>query len=124
MKTLRNKETRETKLQKLRLRHNKHFCVYIGKGRPPNLVLDAFYGTTESRKFDCPLLCYRTDVYLAEILRDVGIAKSLSQAKGAGWLRKAEKGFRDYRLDRLKEWGGDGMGLWPHRMTIWKSLST
>lgn len=51
----------------------------------------------------CIYLHYKTDQFWSTILRDLGIAKSISDAKGKGWHRKVEDGFQDIFLDGLKD---------------------
>jgi len=107
------------KLFKLQTQHNKAINIFIGK------KLTKKYKETFLMKYlyedeGFILLHYKNDPFWSQILRDVGIAKSLSQANGAGWNRKVDFGFQDIFLDGLKIRKEDGAGKQPHRIVILK----
>lgn len=113
-------KTQAQKLKYLQDRHNKYFAVVI----VPSITKTHKELLKDPNGLPCPILLYTSDVYISQILRDVGIATSISQAKGAGWLIKAPKGFTDYYLDGLKQYPDTlgYLGVHPHRMTILNTL--
>ena len=103
--------------------------MYIGE-RIDDYAKKLLFGTTLIENFDCILLHYKKPTTIGVILRDVGIASSISQAKGAGWLIPVPYGFNDYWFDGLKDvtarvgtannlgYVGNNM----HRMTILNNI--
>lgn len=105
-----NRNTQKRKLAKLKLRYNKYVNVYIGKKLTPDI--ERIFFEKEPRVDDGSItLHYSGDPYLSAVLRDIGIFKSLSQAKGAGWERKAEPGFYHQIVT---------IGKRPHNICIFK----
>lgn len=101
---------------------NKHYNIYIGKQLSKETQV-LFFSDNDEIDLTCETLHYKKlDITYAEILRDVGIAKSISQAKGALWLKEVKVGFDDLHLDNLKVWKGKGFGKRPHRLTILKEI--
>ena len=115
VKYIRN--TQDLKLKKLKKHFNKNVDIYIGKKITPQ-TLELFFNRSTFEDNDCFLLHYHRPQRWSAILRDIGIAKSTSEAGGAGWNRMVEDGFQTIYLDGLKVWKGEGFGKIPHRITI------
>lgn len=110
------------KLKKIVSRWNKNVNVFIGE-EITEMDLKLFFD--RDAEYDCGaiLLHYKTDVYMTTLLRDLGIAKSTTEAKGAGWHKKADNGFTELFLDGMSEYKRtSGFGVRPHRITILKTL--
>lgn len=118
------RNTHALKLLKLKAQYSKHVCIFIGK-KLTEKEKALFFKKTIDEDMGCIYLHYRTDPMWSAILRDLGIAKSISDAKGAGWHKKVEFGFQDIFLDRMKDITKfsnyhNPKGYWPHRITILK----
>jgi hypothetical protein len=109
-------DTHQQKLEKLKKQHNKEVNIFIGDSISPSEI-DAFFGP----KDQCIFLHYTNNPKWSAILRDIGIAESLSQANGSGWNREVEDGFQDIHLNFMSIWKGNGHGLHPNRITILKT---
>jgi len=85
-----NKNTHERKLERIKQRWNKQVNIYIG-----DKLTERTKALFFQYEFDdgSVTLHYKGDPYLSNIMRDIGIFDSISEAKGAGWHRKADKGF-------------------------------
>lgn len=87
-----NRNTLKRKLGKLKLRYNKHFNIFIGEKLTKEI--QKIFFDKESRVDDGSItLHYKGDPWLSSIMRDIGVFESISEAKGAGWHRKAQEGF-------------------------------
>lgn len=117
IKYIRNNES--LKKAKLKKHWNKYVNIFIGK-KMSERDKEIFFNSSIHENRDCFFLHYKNDPFWSEIMRDLGIASSISNAKGAGWHRKVEPGFQDIYLDGLKVWKGNGFGTNPHRITILK----
>src|SRR5688572_21107357 len=97
-----NRNTQKRKQDKLKLRWNKYVNIYIGDKLTKDI--ERLFFSKEPNVDDGSItLHYKGDPWLSSILRDVGIAKSISQARGSGWQKKADFGFRILHLDNLKD---------------------
>lgn len=87
-----NRNTQKRKLGKLKLRWNKHVNIYIG-AKLTKEVERTFFGREAIVDDGSITIHYKNDPWLSSVMRDIGIFASTSEAKGAGWHRKAEPGF-------------------------------
>ena len=105
-----NRNTQKRKLEKLKLRWNKHINIFIGDKLTKET--ERLFFQKEPRVDDGSITVhYKGDPYLSGVLRDVGIFKSTSEAKGAGWHKKAENGFFTNIITVANR---------PHSITIYK----
>lgn len=105
-----NRNTQQRKLEKIRLRWNKYVNVFIGEKLTKDI--ERLFFEKEPRVDDGSItLHYKGDPWLSGIMRDLGIFKSTSQAKGSGWYRKADYGFFTYIITIRNR---------PHNITIYK----
>lgn len=114
--------TLELKLNRIKTHKNKNVCVLIGddiKGTDAELF---FQYTSKDLDTGGFLLRYKADIYLSKLMVDIGICKSSSDAKGAGWFKKADDGFTDLHLNGASIWKANGFGRSPHRITILKKF--
>lgn len=93
--------TKALQFIKAKLNYNLQVCIYIGK-KFTEADKTSFFKASANEDLGCLFIHYKSDQYWSSILRDLGIAKSISDAKGAGWHRKVEDGFQDIYLDGLK----------------------
>ena len=107
-----NRNTQKRKLEKLKLRHNKNVNIFIGKKLTKEV--ERLFFTKEPRIDDGSItLHYTGDPWLSSVMRDIGIFKSISDAKGAGWHKKAETGFFTDVITIARN---------PHNITIYKEV--
>lgn len=116
--------TKALKLIKLKMQYSVQVCIFIGKKLTED-VKSAFFKASKNEELGCLFVHYKDDPYWTTILRDLGIAKSISDAKGAGWFKKVEEGFQDIVLDGLKKVEDPSKyhnpkGVHFHRITILK----
>jgi len=112
--------TQALKILKLKSHWNKVVNVYVGK-KVSETAKNLFFKAHARDDDKVLFLHYKNpNTRWGQILRDLGIAKSTSEAKGAGWDRPVENGFQDIYLDGLKLWKGEGFGRNPHIITILK----
>lgn len=104
------KNTHHRKLEKLKLRFNKNINIFIGDKLTKDI--ERLFFCKEPRVDDGSItLHYKGDPYLSAIMRDIGLFNSISDAKGAGWHRKADFGFF-HDIITIKRV--------PHNITIYK----
>lgn len=87
-----NKNTHKRKLEKLKLRHNKHVNIFIGE-KLTKEVERLFFCKEPNVDDGSITVHYKGDPWLSGVFRDIGIFSSTSEAKGAGWHKKADYGF-------------------------------
>lgn len=115
------RNTQALKQLKLKAQFNKNVDVFLGE-KMNDVVTQGFFGRKIRNDNGSILLHYKREKTLSQILRDIGIAESISQANGAGWNYKPNTGFTDLYLDGLKKWKGEGFGKRPHRITIYSEF--
>lgn len=121
------RNTQELKKAKLKMQFNKRFNIYLGE-KLTEKTRELFFGKYKYEDEGFILLHYKNNPFWSQILRDVGIAKSISEANGAGWKRKVEFGFQDILLDNLKvvkeKWDEyhNPKGFRPNRITVLNEL--
>lgn len=118
------RNTDALKKLKLKAQFNTRVNIFIGK-KLTEKEKSVFFKKSTYEDTGCIYVHYKKDQFWSTILRDLGIAKSISEAKGAGWHRKVEAGFQDIYLDGLKNITGiqdyhNSRGYHPHRITILK----
>lgn len=58
----------------------------------------------------------------SEVFRDIGIATSISQAKGAGWFKPIPEGWNSMRLDGMKEYKKNAEWTPGHWIVTFKKI--
>lgn len=91
----RNMNDRKRKLQKISGQFNKHVNIFIGGKKPTAHVESLFFGREKNHDDGSITVSYPGDPWLSGVMRDLGFFKSTSEAKGAGWHKKARDGFTD-----------------------------
>ncbi len=90
-------------ITKVKKQFNKYCNVFIGKKltkEDKELIFSASldFEDTITLHYKNPKATY------SQIFRDLGIAKSTSEAKGAGWDKEVKMGFELIQLDGLKKY--------------------
>lgn len=99
------RNTQALKKLKLKSRNNRLVSVWIDKNPPRMTNYDEEIMIKRFNNLDIGWisLWYPYNPLISVILRDIGIAKSLSEAENAGWKKRCEAGISDFLLDKLKE---------------------
>ena len=113
----------EEKFKKIKQCWNKNVIVFIGYASE-----DDYTYSCDDTNINGPItIYYKNDIFISQILRDIGVASSVSQANGSGWKIKAAVGHSELLLDGLKKTTFDrlwnktnGDGIKPHLINIYK----
>lgn len=89
-----HKNTFKRKLRKASETWNKNVNILISK-KKTKVHEDLFFGKEKNHDDGSITVHYKEDVWLTTVMRDIGVFKSTSEAKGSGWHRKANIGFTD-----------------------------
>lgn len=103
------RNTHKRKLARLKNQFNKNVNIFIGN-KLNDYVKKVFLGKEKDLDWSVTLH-YRNDPWLSGVMRDIGLFDSISEAKAAGWHKKADMGFSCEIVSAKKR---------PHSICIFK----